>query len=134
MSLTPPATSVQVFTVTCPAGTPLVAPVVQETTFPIGEVVHLEVDVPTGHAGVTGLQLRIAGGQAIPLTQGSWLIGDGQTFAYDLTGYLDSGYWAAYMYNTGIYDHSWQIRYSISNAVDEEPIATATVIPSPVIV
>lgn len=88
---------------------------------PTGQLVHFEIVIPKGHSGLTGIQLRVAGGQIYPLTRGQWFIGDDRTISQDVSQVLDSGAWQTYLYNTGIYSHSWQVKYSI---IDTSHVAT----------
>lgn len=108
-----PASRIEAFQVTTPAGTAKASPLVTDLGLDVGQVLHVDIEIPPGHAGLTGIQLRIAGGQVIPLTPGTYLVGDGRTFEWNLTDQLDSGAWQAYTYNTDIYDHSHNVTFSI---------------------
>lgn len=69
----------------------------------------VEVRIPVGHSGVTGLQLSSAGSTLIPYQGGSpWLNGDDQDLTFDLeieTG--DSLRFAGY--NLGNWTHSFYL-------------------------
>ena len=82
---------------------------------------HMEVRIPPGHQGVTGLALVDSGTFVIPYSAAtpSWLIGDDDLLEYDYEKELGSNV-ALATYNTGTYDHSWQVRlvYTPLSAVD----------------
>jgi hypothetical protein len=128
-----PANQVYVFSVTAPANTPASAPVTVATTFPTGDVVGLEVVIAAGHSGLTGIYLTTGGGRAIPINKSAWITGDDEKLTYDLVDYLDSGAWAAVVYNVDVFDHTWQVRYLVHDprkaplAVEPPPIPTALI-------
>jgi len=82
---------------------------------------HMEVRIPPGHQGVTGLALVDSGSFVIPYSPHSpaWIIGDDDLLEYDYENELGSNVYLA-TYNTGTYDHSWQVRliYTPMSAVD----------------
>lgn len=104
---------VEVFALSAPAGTLPSAPVERLMTFAPGEVELLEIDLPPGHAGFTGLQIAQAHQPILPRTVGAWLTGDGQTFKFETHGYLNNGYWSAFLYNQDTNVHTWTVTFHI---------------------
>lgn len=101
-----PAVEVRSFVVTIPAGTPLAAPVTRNVPFPARVVNAIHWKVPPGPSGLMGWRLAMSGGIAVIPTGGGWIITDGDSDTWNLTGQPDSGQWQVTGYNTDIYDHS----------------------------
>lgn len=134
MSTPQPASRVEAFQVTCPAGVAIATPREIATTIDPGTVNRIEVDIPDGHNGVTGLRLAVAHGQVIPATTGAWIIGNDDHLAWDLYGHLDSGAWSAFVYNLGNYSHSWFVRFHVLPVFAELGAGAApALVPVPII-
>ena len=129
-----PHNLVQTFTVTCPAGTAASSPVTTATTLGVVDVSDIQIVIPRGHSGLTGLRILLGGSQVLPRNDGGWIIGDDERLEYPVTGYLNTGLWKAQMYNTGIYDHSWQIRYVAEYVYPDPQPPAPTLVASPIIV
>lgn len=98
----------------CPAQTPIATPVEVSCSFNPGSVTSVEIVIPTGHKGTTGLQLALAHQQVVPFTAGAWLIDDGARPVYELDEHPDSGAWSVFLYNLDNRSHQWQIRFKIT--------------------
>ena len=73
---------------------------------------HLEVRIPPGHQGLTGIALVDSGNWIIPYSQNdpAWLIGDDDLLQYDYNKELGANVQFA-TYNTDdTNDHAWQCR------------------------
>lgn len=116
-----PVNRVEAFTVVAPASTAKATPLEVVTAFEAGTVVRIEIDVPDGHAGLTGIFLAVAKGRILPRTLGSFLVANDDHLGWDLFGVPDSGAWSAFVYNTDLFDHSFYVRYSIVNIVGDTP-------------
>lgn len=101
--------------VTVPAGTLSSAPLSVDVSFDQGTVTRVEIVIPDGHAGLTGLALQQAHQQIIPQDTGTWIISNDETLHWDVADYLDNGSWQALMYNTDVYSHSFYLRFLIDN-------------------
>lgn len=110
-----PASRVEVFEVTAPAGTLPAVPVEVATGFTPGELVGLEIVIPDGHDGLTGIRLALAHAQAIPHTAGAWIIGNDETIEMDTAGYPNSGAWSAIVYNADAFDHTFHLRFYVAD-------------------
>ena len=95
----------------CPAGTAVDA----YTTTPVGISTvwlwRMEVRIPPGHQGMTGIALVDSGSFVIPYDPGgqAWLIGDDDDLSYDYGRELGANV-ALATYNTGTFVHAWQVR------------------------
>lgn len=125
------ANRIESFDITVPAGTPKAAPVTTDVSFPDGKLQRVEIDVPDGHAGLTGIQLLGAKGQVIPYTTGAFLVANDHAFGWDLVGQLDSGSFQVRCFNTDIYPHGFSIRFSVLDFGYATSDATAAAEPPP---
>lgn len=94
--------------------------------FPERTVTRVTYRVPPGPSGKMGWALTSAGAPVIPIQRGSYIVTDNQADTWDLAGYLDSGNWAVTGYNTGNYDHTVYLTFSL-----DLPGAVPSVAPSP---
>ena len=108
------AERIEWFDVTVTAGTTKAAPAETATTFDQGLVDRIEITIPDGHAGLTGIRLLQAHQPVIPSTSGSFIVGNDRTIGWDLHGYLDNGSWSVECYNTDQYDHAFHLAFLIS--------------------
>ena len=101
----------QVTQPSCPAGTAIAA----YTTTPAGistALLHrVEVRIPAGHQGYTGIALLDSGHCIVPFDAEalSWLVGDNDRLSFDYGREVGSNVVLA-TYNTGTYVHAWQVR------------------------
>lgn len=102
----------QVYSPSAPANTPASAPL--DTAIDLGQIMlwRLEVRIPPGHAGYTGLALVDSGQYVIPWSDSgpSWFIGDDDLLEYPYAKQVGASA-ALYYYNTSAdYAHGWQVR------------------------
>lgn len=129
-----PANRIEVFNVTTAAGTSSSSPHETDTSWQPGILVRLEVRIPAGHAGLTGIMFAVAHGQVIPATFGTFITGNDSELGWDLTGQLDSGAWSTFTYNTDVFDHTHEVRYFVldEHLLEQAPPIVAQ--PTPVLV
>lgn len=111
MSSIAAAERVEVFDVTAAAGTAQATPTETAITFAPGQVVGLEIIIPDGHMGLTGIQLAQAHRQTIPRTAGAFIVGNNEVIRWPLDGYLNTGSWSAFVYNLDAIEHHFQLRF-----------------------
>lgn len=122
------ADRVELFAVSCPAGTAQANAIETDLSFAPGIVVGVEIIIPSGHAGYTGLAIAQAHSIVIPASGSVWIIGDDDEIKWPLDGYLNSGSWSAFTYNTDVTNgHSWYLRF----LVNEIPSVTRVPVPAP---
>ena len=84
---------------------------------------RMEVRIPAGHQGTTGIALIDSGAFVIPYVGHGpgWLIGDDDELEYAYERELGSNVKLA-TYNTGTFNHAWQVRliYTPMSAVGSE--------------
>lgn len=94
----------------------------------------IRLRIPPGHRGLTGIAFLNSDGQAIPITTGSFLIGDDEVFEFPITGYLDNGNWGCSVFNTDLVAHSWYVTYYINVAAVLSPAPAPAPVASPTLV
>lgn len=108
------AERVEWFDVTVPAGTLKTAPTETVLRFNEGDIERLDLTIPDGHAGLTGIRFNSAHQQIIPLTPGSYIIGNGVDRSWDLHGFPNNGNWSVSCYNTDVYDHTFHFEFLVN--------------------
>ena len=111
MNLAEPADRVHPHVVTVPADTPQGSPATFTLTMPAGRWLGLEIRIPAGHAGETGLALLQSGQQRLPYGTGTYIVGDDDRLDWPLDGLTESGHWTARAYNTDAFAHSFYLRF-----------------------
>ena len=95
----------------CAAGTPATAWTLHAAGIETVLLHRMEVRIPAGHQGTTGIALVDSGAFVIPYTTDApgWLIGDDDELSYDYEKELGHNVKLA-TYNIGTFTHSWQVR------------------------
>lgn len=104
----------EVFDVAVPAGTAKTAATETDTNFAQGTVTSVEIVIPDGHAGLTGITILQAHQQVIPWTAGAFIVGNAEVIRWDVAGFLDNGSWSVRCYNTDVYDHTFHLRFLVN--------------------
>lgn len=107
------AYEVRRFAVSTPAGTLATAPAVTELAMPARIARRLSVRFPPGSRGQLGVRVTSGGQAVIPVDAGTWIVGEDETIALDLQGYLESGAWELTSYNVGQYAHSVYLTFEV---------------------
>jgi len=96
--------------VTTPAGTPLAAPLTTRPGIGVIWIDSVELRIPIGHRGTTGIYIANSGSQLLPFSQTiSWLVGDDERLVFDFGVQVDSGLQVV-TYNTDLFDHTHYLR------------------------
>lgn len=123
-----PAERIHAFTVTVPAQTLEASP--QETLldFERAEVFGIEIVIPTGHKGLTGLALLISGRQMIPIDRGTWIQGNGDKLTIGLDRFPQGGLWMSSAFNSDAFEHSFYLRLFVGELVRRESLTAEPVL------
>lgn len=99
--------------VTTPASTLSTAP--QQTVWPLidGHLLSLEVLIPAGHAGLTGISVKAQGVQIVPWGTSEFLVADDTTIPVWLDYDIANSGLVILTYNTGAYSHTHYLRASV---------------------
>lgn len=123
----------EIFDVTVTARTAKASAVETGTSFFDGLVTGVEIVIPDGHAGLTGIRLLQAHQQIIPRTFGAFITGNDEVVRWPISNVINNGAWSVQCYNTDIFDHMFHVRYLI----DENGLPSAARVPvatSPLVV
>ena len=109
--------------VTIPAGTTQATPLSVDVSFDPGVVTAVEIVIPDGVAGLSGIQLAQAHQHVIPYAGSAFLVSNDETVKWPLDGYLNTGNWQVIGYNTDVFDHTYHLRFLIDElgGVDTTP-------------
>lgn len=117
------AREIRAFSVAIPAGTTAASGWSAPLSMPPRVVRQLSVIVPPGPRGTVGFAIGSAGTPVIPYQPGEWIITDNEVIDWPPTDYIDSGSWTLFGYNTGIYDHTLQVRFQLEPTSTPSPTA-----------
>lgn len=110
--------------VSTPAGTAEASPQETDVALPQGTLERVDIQVPPGHAGLTGLALEYSGEHIYPWGAGSWLEGDDIDIEAVLDFPLGGSAVTVRTYNTDdTYDHDHLLRFVVQDPTgDERPV------------
>lgn len=120
-----PAQRVEAFSVSTPRNTTKAAFRTTALAFTDGVVVWVEIVIPTGHIGQTGIALAYGGQQVIPEATGAYIVSNGETVHWGLEDFPTGGQWQARTYNLDPTNgHSHYLRFGIREFVapDNAPV------------
>jgi hypothetical protein len=124
------AGEVWAFVATCPPGIQSDAPIILELAMPVRDVISIRVEIPIGPSGAMGWALGAAGAQVIPVPPTQFVVTDRNTFIYELPQQIDSGAWEAQMYNTGQYEHSIYVYFTVQLPDADDTRPTTVILPA----
>jgi hypothetical protein len=125
------ADRIEQFEITTTAGVLSTAPTVTPLTMREGQVDRIDLVIPAGHAGLTGIALFHSGNQVIPYKAGAFFRGDDQVRSWPVARYPIGAAWTVRTFNTDVYDHTHMITLLITDVPDAGPLPLA---PAPVVV
>ena len=114
--------------VTCPALTPTTAPVEIQLTWPGGIVRHVEIVIPDGHAGLTGIALGYGHNFIIPRSNGGLYSGNDDIIRRYYNDRQQGVQWSAFLVNGDTIAHSWEVRFDLDELAQQPTPAAATFI------
>lgn len=104
--------------VTVPAGTAKTAPITVNWAVYPGWLSHFIIEIPVGHAGLTGIRLTYKTTPVIPFDLNSWLVGNGHRFEVQWQDEVMQTGLAAQAYNTDKNVHSFYLWADIDPYLD----------------
>lgn len=103
----------RLLTVTTPPGTAKAAPQQTVWTLQDAALLKLEVTIPAGHSGLTGVAVKAQGSQIFPWNLDGFFVGDNRELAVELGYEVTTSGLIVFTYNTGAYQHSHYLRATI---------------------
>jgi hypothetical protein len=125
MALSESLTRIWPLTVTVPAGTPPSAPLVVPWVTEDAVITEIEILIPSGPNGTTGIRIMKGDVQLLPWGSGSWIIANDYNRTFPIGGYLPTKDLKVQAYNQGANPHSFYLRMSVSYASDAASASSA---------
>lgn len=97
-----------------PAGTAIASPQVTNLVWRQGYPVFVELRFPPGPSGLVGVQLRHSGQVVIPFRATDFIVADNEIIRWPLENFPYNATWSFRGYNTGVYDHTVQVRMGLN--------------------
>jgi hypothetical protein len=112
---------------TVAAGVTAAAPAAQSWDVGPATLRRLEITVPNGHNGLTGIAFVVGGSRVVPFDADEWLVGNGQTFVFSPDLQLAGGVISVVQFNLGDFPHSHLLLAHLESlvAADDEPVLIA---------
>lgn len=124
---------IESFTVTVAAN--VASPGVESvlTTRQDGVVERVEIVIPNGHAGLTGIAMFFSLAQVIPYVGGQFVRGNNRRYSFDLDNLPTGQLWQAFAFNTDIRSHSFRVLFHIAaiSPLDDEVLPSVILLPYP---
>lgn len=98
-----------------PAGTSIAAAVSQAVPLENNLLVDVEVQIPSGHAGFTGVRILSSHQQIIPWGNSNWIVADDYVRVFDWNEEIGASAISVQGYNTDKIDHTFYLRFHIVN-------------------
>lgn len=100
---------------TVPAGTALASPVTQTWVTEDNTIVDIELEVPPGHNGLTGIRVTKGGTSLLPYNSNSWIVANDYSRTFPVNDYIPTGDLTLQGYNTGQYNHTFYLRMTVTD-------------------
>lgn len=105
--------------VTVPSGTLPAAPQSTAWVTEDNDVLDIEVEVPPGHNGLTGIRVMKGDIQLLPFGANTWLIANDYSRVFPVGRYLPTVDVKIQAYNQGSFPHTFYLRMTVVNHVIE---------------
>jgi hypothetical protein len=100
-------------TLSVPSGTASAAPVTTAVVLENATLVDVEIIVPPGHQGLTGIRVRMSGQQVLPWANDSWIVADDYRRVFDVDTQIGARAVSLQGYNTDVFPHTFYVRFHI---------------------
>lgn len=111
--------------VTVPAGTLPTAPQVTSWVTEDNDVLDIEVEIPPGHNGLTGVRVMKGDVQLLPFGTNTWLIANDYSRVFTVGEYLPTVDVKIQAYNQGSFSHTFYLRMTVVNHTVPVPAVPA---------
>ncbi len=102
-------------TLTVPLGTQTFNPVTLAVALENALLVDIDLLIPPGHNGFTGLRIRSSRQQIIPWGNVDWIIASDYTHKFPVNEEIGSKSISITAYNTDVYDHTFYLHFTVTN-------------------
>lgn len=101
-------------TVTVPAGTPQSAPASVPWSTEDNTILDIEIEIPPGHNGLTGIRVMKGDVQLLPFGTGAWITANNYSRVFPIGQYMPTSDITIQAYNLGAYAHNFFLRMSMT--------------------
>ncbi len=112
--------------VTVPAGTTQAAPLVTPWLTEDNIVQYIELEIPPGHNGFTGIRVMKGDVQLVPWGTNIWIVANDYTARFEVDDYVPTADVNIETYNNGAYAHTFFLRMAITDL----PTASQAAVPT----
>lgn len=126
MPLSEGVTRVYSLTVAVPAGTPIANPVIVPWITEDAVISDIEILIPSGPNGTTGIRIMKGDVQLLPWSASSWIIGNDYNRTFPIGGYIPTADVKVQAYNIGQNAHNFYLRMSVRSIVQSGAGSGAT--------
>lgn len=81
-------------------------------------LLDIEILIPAGHTGLTGVRVRFSQQQVLPFGSNSWIVADDYLRIFDINQEVGSKTVSVQTYNNDIYQHTFYLRFHIRELSD----------------
>jgi len=106
-------------TVTTNPGVTSLAPLTTAVILENALLVDIEILIPTGHTGLTGVRVRQSGQQILPFGSSSFIVADDYLRIFDINTEVGARSISVQSYNNDIYQHTHYLRFHIRDLSSE---------------
>ncbi|MGH7238945.1 MAG: hypothetical protein ACREHG_02645 [Candidatus Saccharimonadales bacterium] len=103
--------------VTCPAGTTSDTPFTAQFALEDATLISVEIVIPSGHAGLTGIRITRAGTPILPYSRGSFIVSNDEKLLVPFNGEMTATGLTVETFNSDIYDHTFYLRAVIQDLI-----------------
>jgi hypothetical protein len=122
-------------TVTVPAGTAIDDPLIVPWPLADANLDFIDIIIPDGHSGLTGIAVYWSGTQVLPWGTDTWIVANDEKVHTPIGSYITISGLSVYAYNTGQFDHSFYLRahvtYTTTPVVQESGTIGASIQQAP---
>lgn len=102
-------------TVAVPPGTLPTAPLITPWKTEDATIVSIEIVIPPGHNGLTGIRFVKGDAQILPFGINSWIIANDIFRVFPVGAFTPTGDLAVWTYNQGVYTHTFYILMTVED-------------------
>ena len=116
--------------ITVPAGTLPTAPMSQAWVTEDNTIADIELEIPPGHNGFTGIRVIKGDTTILPYNMGTWIIANDVSRIFPVNDYIPTGDMKIIAYNQGQYAHTFYLRMTVSDYTQpSESVAGTPIVP-----
>lgn len=113
-------------TVTVAPGTLPASPMSTPWVTEDNTIVSIEIEIPPGHNGQTGIRILKGDVQLLPYGFNNWIVANDTDKTFAIGDYVPTGDLKIQAYNTGLYTHSFYLRMTVEDFMQPTPSRDAT--------